>query len=173
MNLARRRRGLVSPRPRLFCLTSSRTLDTVYHVNCFVLTPNFIAILIIVFSIYYYIHMTDDIFFFPVGWVKVVDAINSTLVKAKLSTGNYTHRHCIGSALVNRQGCWFFLKGGFVLDSTYNTSLLYFQVSGDGADQNLSISVASASLQPFTDFQWRKQQQDNIATVRTLPTCDY
>lgn len=34
---------------------------------------------------------------------------------------------CVGSVTA-KQGCWSFLKGGFVLDSSSNLSLLFFQV---------------------------------------------
>uniref|UniRef100_A0A1D1XNF2 Endo-1,4-beta-xylanase A n=1 Tax=Anthurium amnicola TaxID=1678845 RepID=A0A1D1XNF2_9ARAE len=94
-------------------------------------------------------------------WVKIRGE-DDALVKARLATGNSTIR-CIGTALA-RSGCWSFLKGGFVLDSPpSDTSVLYFK-SADGS--RIHISIASASLQPFTVEQWRMHQEDNIRTKR-------
>ncbi|KAH9694759.1 GH10 domain-containing protein [Citrus sinensis] len=69
---------------------------------------------------------------------------------------------CVGSVTA-KQGCWSFLKGGFVLDSSSNLSLLFFQNSDD---RDINIDVASASLQPFTEHQWRFNQQYIINTER-------
>lgn len=38
--------------------------------------------------------------------------------------------------------------------------------SSDGRD--IAIAIASASLQPFTDQQWRRNQQDVINKVSTV-----
>ena len=59
------------------------------------------------------------------GWVKIKGA-DSALIRASLMTENKTYS-CIGSVLA-RPGCWSFLKGGFVIDSPSNFSILYFQV---------------------------------------------
>lgn len=58
-------------------------------------------------------------------WLKIEDA-NSAHVRASLKTENAVY-NCVGSAAA-KQGCWSFLKGGFVLDSPSNLSMLFFQV---------------------------------------------
>ena len=63
------------------------------------------------------------------GWVKI-DGPASAHVKAKILTLENAASQCIGTALV-RNDCWSFLKGGFVLNSSSQTSVLYFQVSCD------------------------------------------
>ncbi|XAR59823.1 Endo-1,4-beta-xylanase [Bertholletia excelsa] len=70
--------------------------------------------------------------------------------------------NCIGTVTAKR-GCWSFLKGGFVSYSSSNLSLLYVQSSDE---RNVNITVASASLQPFTIEQWRMNQQYRINTDR-------
>ncbi|KAH9655239.1 GH10 domain-containing protein [Citrus sinensis] len=93
-------------------------------------------------------------------WLKIEGA-NSAHVRASLKTENSVY-NCVGSAAA-KQGCWSFLKGGFVLDSPSNLSILFFQNSDD---RDINIAVASASLQPFTDEQWRFNQQYIINTER-------
>uniref|UniRef100_A0A5B7C3G5 Putative Glycosyl hydrolase family 10 protein isoform 1 n=1 Tax=Davidia involucrata TaxID=16924 RepID=A0A5B7C3G5_DAVIN len=94
------------------------------------------------------------------SWVKINTA-DSALIRASLMTENGTH-NCIGT-VVARSGCWSFLKGGFVLTSASNISLLYFQNSDD---TDINIAIASASLQPFTEQQWSLNQQYKINTER-------
>ncbi|KAL4302547.1 hypothetical protein GQ457_10G024190 [Hibiscus cannabinus] len=93
-------------------------------------------------------------------WIRIQGS-NSALIRATLKTENRTY-DCIGTVLA-KDGCWSFLKGGFVLDSPSNLSLLIFQNS-DGKD--IDITIASASLQPFTDEEWRINQQYIINTQR-------
>ncbi|KAF5187793.1 Endo-1,4-beta-xylanase, partial [Thalictrum thalictroides] len=95
-----------------------------------------------------------------IGWVKIEGA-ESSLIRASLSTENSTYK-CIGTVIA-RRGCWSFLKGGFVLDSPSDTSLLFFQNSDENA---VNISIASSSLQPFTDEEWRMNQEYRIKTER-------
>lgn len=59
------------------------------------------------------------------GWIKIEGA-ESGLIRASLRTDSQTI-DCIGTVLA-KPGCWSFLKGGFLLDSPSNLSLLYFQV---------------------------------------------
>ncbi|KAA8536000.1 hypothetical protein F0562_028478 [Nyssa sinensis] len=94
------------------------------------------------------------------SWVKIKGA-DSTLIKASLTRDNTTFQS-IGTVIAKR-GCWSFLKGGFLLDSPSNLSFLYLQTS-DGREINMKI--ASASLQPFTEQQWRTNQQYKINTER-------
>jgi hypothetical protein len=63
------------------------------------------------------------------GWVKI-DGPESAHVKAKILTLENAASQCIGTAIV-RNDCWSFLKGGFILNSPSQTSVLYFQVSSD------------------------------------------
>ncbi|TYH62591.1 hypothetical protein ES332_D07G130400v1 [Gossypium tomentosum] len=84
------------------------------------------------------------------SWIKVQCA-NSALIRASLKTENRTY-NCIGTVLA-KNGCWSFLKGGFVLDSPSNLALLLFQNSDD---RDIDITIDSSSLQPFTDQEWRK-----------------
>lgn len=60
------------------------------------------------------------------AWIKIQGA-NSALIRASLKTENRTY-NCIGTVLA-KNGCWSFLKGGFVLDSPSNLALLLFQVN--------------------------------------------
>ncbi|KAM7479430.1 hypothetical protein LguiA_027643 [Lonicera macranthoides] len=80
-------------------------------------------------------------------------------------TEESTH-NCIGSVLAKR-GCWSFLKGGFVLSSPSNLSVLFFQNSDEG---DIDIAIDSASLQPFTEEQWRLSQQHKINRERKRAT---
>ncbi|CAL5402266.1 unnamed protein product [Camellia sinensis] len=75
------------------------------------------------------------------GWVKISGA-NSTLIKASLTTDNTTFQ-CVGT-VVAKHRCWSFLKDR----------------------RDINITIASASLQPFTDEQWRANQQYKINTER-------
>lgn len=94
------------------------------------------------------------------SWVKINGA-SSAHVRASLMT-EQTIDNCIGTVVAKR-GCWSFLKGGFELTSPSNFSLLYFQNSDDS---NMNISIASASLQPFTKEQWRMNRQAKINSER-------
>ncbi|TYG50196.1 hypothetical protein ES288_D10G155300v1 [Gossypium darwinii] len=58
------------------------------------------------------------------AWIKIQGA-NSALIRASLKIENRTY-NCIGTVLA-KNGCWSFLKGGFVLDSPSNLALLLFQ----------------------------------------------
>ncbi|XP_050231097.1 endo-1,4-beta-xylanase 5 [Mercurialis annua] len=105
-------------------------------------------------------NLTRGIYCFSM-WVKIEGA-DSSRVTASLTTNNDERYNCIGTVLA-RTGCWSFLKGGFILDAPSNLSILYFQNSGD---KNIKIEIASASLQPFSDEQWRANQQHTMNTVR-------
>ncbi|KAK8699089.1 hypothetical protein V6N13_115186 [Hibiscus sabdariffa] len=94
------------------------------------------------------------------AWIRIQGS-NSALIRATLKTENRTY-DCIGTVLAKDE-CWSFLKGGFVLDSPSNLSLLIFQNSDD---KDIDITIASASLQPFTDEEWRINQQYIINTQR-------
>ncbi|KAG4126023.1 hypothetical protein ERO13_D10G132401v2 [Gossypium hirsutum] len=83
-------------------------------------------------------------------WIKIQGA-NSALIRASLKIENRTY-NCIGTVLA-KNGCWSFLKGGFVLDSPSNLALLLFQNSDD---KDIDITIDSSSLQPFTDQEWSK-----------------
>ncbi|KAI3864779.1 hypothetical protein MKX03_034991 [Papaver bracteatum] len=95
------------------------------------------------------------------GWVKINGKIKSAMIRAKFWSGNSKSK-CIGSVLAKR-GCWSFLKGGFEIRSSLNLSVIYFQSS---EDSGLDISVASLSLQPFTDQQWKSNQEFGINNER-------
>ncbi|XP_074275665.1 endo-1,4-beta-xylanase 5 [Silene latifolia] len=94
------------------------------------------------------------------AWLMIQGADSSQL-QARLQAENATY-NCIGNVIA-KQGCWSFLKGGFVLESPSHFSILFLQ-NFDG--KNISISIASASLQPFTEEQWRLNQQAVINKVR-------
>ncbi|MFQ6667678.1 hypothetical protein Gotur_033611 [Gossypium turneri] len=94
------------------------------------------------------------------AWIKIQGA-NSALIRASLKTENRTY-NCIGTVLA-KNGCWSFLKGGFVLDSPSNLALLLFQNSDD---KDIDITIDSSSLQSFTDQEWRFNQQFMINTQR-------
>ncbi|KAK7310533.1 hypothetical protein RJT34_08097 [Clitoria ternatea] len=101
----------------------------------------------------------DTIYSFSI-WVRVEDS-SSAMIRASLQTEKEIY-DCIGTVSAKR-GCWSFLKGGFVMNSPSNLSLIFFQ-NADGKDIN--IDVASPSLQPFTKQQWRINQQYIINAQR-------
>jgi hypothetical protein len=57
-----------------------------------------------------------------------IDGPESAHVKAKILTVENAASQCVGTAIA-RNDCWSFLKGGFTLNSTSQTSVLYLQVS--------------------------------------------
>ncbi|KAL5791174.1 hypothetical protein ACOSQ2_006062 [Xanthoceras sorbifolium] len=93
-------------------------------------------------------------------WVQIQGA-HSANIRASLKTEDATYS-CIGTVLA-KHGCWSFLKGGFILDSPAKLSFLLFQNSDD---RDIDIAIASASLQPFTDQEWRFNQQYMINIER-------
>ncbi|XP_059654958.1 endo-1,4-beta-xylanase 5-like [Cornus florida] len=105
-------------------------------------------------------HLTQGTIYCFSSWVKI-NSTDSALVRASLTTESTT-LDCIGN-VVARDGCWSFLKGGFVLDSSSNLSFLKFQNSND---TDIGIEIAGASLQPFTEQQWRMNQDYIINTER-------
>ncbi|XP_062023022.1 endo-1,4-beta-xylanase 5-like [Rosa rugosa] len=94
------------------------------------------------------------------SWVKIGGA-GSALIQASLKAEDESY-NCIGTVLAKR-GCWSFLKGGFVLNSPPNLSILFFQ-NTDGRD--VGLAIASASLQPFSVQQWNTYHQYMINTKR-------
>ncbi|KAJ6708008.1 GLYCOSYL HYDROLASE [Salix viminalis] len=94
-------------------------------------------------------------------WIKIQGA-DSTLVTASLMANNNSKYDCVGTVLA-KSGCWSFLKGGFILDAPSSVSILYFQGT---TDNSINVEIASASLQPFTEQQWRTNQQYIINTER-------
>ncbi|KAF8651901.1 hypothetical protein HU200_063100 [Digitaria exilis] len=94
-------------------------------------------------------------------WVKI-DGPSSAHVKAKILTLENTASQCIGTALV-RNDCWSFLKGGFALNSSSQTSVLYLQTASPNAS---TISIRSASLQPFSPDNWNQHREDRIQMIR-------
>ncbi|PIN19174.1 Endo-1,4-beta-xylanase [Handroanthus impetiginosus] len=105
-------------------------------------------------------NLTSDTIYCFSSWVKITGA-DSAVIKASLTVDNTTFK-CMGTVIA-KNGCWSFLKGGFVLDSPSTCAFIHFQNS-DG--QQIDISVSSASLQPFTYQQWKMNQQNMINTER-------
>ncbi|XP_010531544.1 PREDICTED: uncharacterized protein LOC104807819 [Tarenaya hassleriana] len=112
-------------------------------------------------------NLTQHIIYCFSIWVKMEGGGSSAgaaqHVRAMLRTDDETF-DCIGSVSA-RRGCWSFLKGGFVLHSPSNLSILFFQTSKENSSST-QIGVARASLQPFTQEQWQTNQQYIINTVR-------
>ncbi|KAJ3679875.1 hypothetical protein LUZ60_016153 [Juncus effusus] len=104
-------------------------------------------------------NLTETLIYTFSCWVKI-KGTESALVRAKLYTNNGTK--CIGTVLA-RSRCWSFMKGGSMLDSFSQSSLLYFQI---GNQNETIISVKSASLQPFTPQQWNQHQDHSIQMKR-------
>ncbi|KGN61918.1 endo-1,4-beta-xylanase 5 isoform X1 [Cucumis sativus] len=94
------------------------------------------------------------------SWVKLGGAVSS-VVRASLRMENETY-NCIGTVLA-KHGCWSFLKGGFFMNLPSNFSILFFQIFDEG---DANISIDNASLQPFTEEEWRVNQQLTINSVR-------
>ncbi|KAL1541154.1 endo-1,4-beta-xylanase 5 isoform X2 [Salvia divinorum] len=94
-------------------------------------------------------------------WVRIKDA-ESGMITASLVTQDITRLKCIGTVTAYK-GCWSFLKGGFVLSSPSNTSTLYIKNSDS---RDVGIEIASPSLQPFTQQQWRLNQDTKINQAR-------
>ncbi|XP_026657966.2 endo-1,4-beta-xylanase 5-like [Phoenix dactylifera] len=95
-------------------------------------------------------------------WVQI-QGTDSALIRAVLATDDSKFR-CVGTTTA-QNGCWSFLKGGFILDASSKTSVLFLQNTTNEVD-GIEILVASASLQPFSVEQWEMHQQDNIRTKR-------
>ncbi|KAL3814034.1 hypothetical protein ACJIZ3_015302 [Penstemon smallii] len=95
------------------------------------------------------------------SWVKIRTGAASAVIKASLTTDNVTVK-CIGNVIA-KNGCWSFLKGGFVLDLPSKYGLVYFENSHVG---QMDIAISSSSLQPFTEQQWKLNQQNIINTER-------
>ncbi|KAL6497905.1 hypothetical protein OROHE_026751 [Orobanche hederae] len=93
-------------------------------------------------------------------WIKINDS-DSALIRASLVTEGTTLK-CIGTVIA-KHGCWSFLKGGFVLPSPSKSSILYIN-NTDG--KKINIETASASLQRFTEQQWRLNQETKINKAR-------
>ncbi|KAH0723903.1 hypothetical protein KY290_006616 [Solanum tuberosum] len=90
------------------------------------------------------------------SWVRVKN-VNSALVTATVKPDN-KYAKCIGSVIA-KKGCWSFLKGGFLWDSTSNSSEIDFQerkrsVTIHVVDKNgLRVPGAAVKLsQISTDF---------------------
>ncbi|KAL5061998.1 hypothetical protein RYX36_023735, partial [Vicia faba] len=75
------------------------------------------------------------------------------MIRARLEAEHDTY-NCIGTVSA-KSGCSF-LKGGFVLNSSSNSSTIIFQ-NADGKD--FDMDVASLSLQPFTKQEPRIYDQ--------------
>ncbi|KAL3630266.1 hypothetical protein CASFOL_023250 [Castilleja foliolosa] len=93
-------------------------------------------------------------------WIKI-NGSDSALITASLVTEE-TALKCIGTVIA-KSDCYSFLKGGFVLSSPSKSSTLYIN-NTEGKDIN--IEIASASLQPFTEQQWRLNQETKINEAR-------
>nr|CAD1835623.1 unnamed protein product [Ananas comosus var. bracteatus] len=132
-----------STHQRLCCTISTRQQDTASHVSSVFLLSLF----------------SCDVS--PlICWVRI-DGADSAIINARLTPDNSGTR-CVGTVSA-KSGCWSFLKGGFVLDSSSQSSVLFFQ----NADRNaMRISIASASLQPFSVEQWGMHQQQIVRTKR-------
>lgn len=94
-------------------------------------------------------------------WVKI-DGPESAHVKAKILTVENAASQCVGTAIA-RNDCWSFLKGGFTLNSTSQTSVLYLQTASPNAS---TISIRSPSLQPFSPDQWNQHREERIQQIR-------
>ncbi|CAN6685330.1 unnamed protein product [Malus baccata var. baccata] len=99
-------------------------------------------------------------YLFIFRWVKI-QGEGSGLIRASLQTENEIY-NCVGTVLA-KHGCWSFLKGGFVLTSPSQLSILFFQNADDSA---VNIEIASSSLQPFSVQQWNAYQEYMINTKR-------
>ncbi|KAI3718319.1 hypothetical protein L6452_19183 [Arctium lappa] len=105
-------------------------------------------------------NLTSSTFYSFSSWIKIYGS-DSSLITARLVTGNSSGK-CVGT-VIGRHDCWSFLKGGFFFNSQSNPSLIYFQNSDD---KDITITISSASLQPFTKEQWSFQQKYKINTER-------
>ncbi|KAL9686032.1 hypothetical protein QQ045_023487 [Rhodiola kirilowii] len=108
-------------------------------------------------------NLTHNTYYCLSGWVKIKETVDSgVLIKASLAAENTTV-DCIGSATA-QSGCWSFLKGGFYLSSPPSSSSnITFQ---SNFKNNVTVSIASFSLQPFTEEEWRFNQHYTINKVR-------
>ncbi|KAK4562296.1 hypothetical protein RGQ29_004964 [Quercus rubra] len=105
-------------------------------------------------------NLTQGTYYCFSSWVKIQGA-ESALIKASLKSQDVSY-DCIGTVIA-KHGCWSFLKGGFVVTSPSSFSILTLQNSDD---KQIDIEITSASLQPFTEQQWRINQQHIINTRR-------
>lgn len=103
--------------------------------------------------------LSQDVKYSLSAWVQIRLG-SSALVTATVAMGNVSFK-CAGNVHATN-GCWSFLKGGFVLDWSPSQSWLYFESN----NTDVEIMVDSVSLQPFTDDEWRLQQEERIAMKR-------
>ncbi|KAG6761657.1 hypothetical protein POTOM_034886 [Populus tomentosa] len=87
-------------------------------------------------------------------WVKIHGA-DSTLVTANLMADNNSTYDCVGTVLPRMDAGHFSMEDSF---------LMHLQGT---PDKSINITIASASLQSFTEQQWRTNQQDITNTART------
>ncbi|CAI9099652.1 OLC1v1036506C1 [Oldenlandia corymbosa var. corymbosa] len=101
-------------------------------------------------------NLTKDTYYCFSAWVKTNDT-SLTLIRASLTTEIET-LNCTGTVLAQK-GCWSFLKGGFMLNYTSNSPLLYFQ---NPQGKNINVQIANPALEPFSKEQWRLDQEYKI-----------
>ncbi|MCO5572380.1 hypothetical protein L7F22_026133 [Adiantum nelumboides] len=101
---------------------------------------------------------------FIAAWLRVEGAVNDSVVKATIMTDGGREVICAGN-VVARSGCWSFLKGGFSLDFTPTTfTRLYFETPSFNSGMELWLD--RASVQPFSDKEWKSTQDAQIQLVR-------
>ncbi|KAH9317785.1 hypothetical protein KI387_019554, partial [Taxus chinensis] len=105
-------------------------------------------------------NLSQDMKYTLSAWVQIRGNVSSAFVKATVGMDNTTYT-CAGNVIA-RNGCWSFLKGGFVPDWSPFYAKLYFESNRT----DVEILVDSVSLQPFTDEEWRLHQQDGIRMKR-------
>eukprot|EP00253_Pinus_taeda_P015849 PITA_15849 len=104
-------------------------------------------------------NLRQDVKYSLSAWVQVRSG-SSALVKATVGMDDVSFI-CAGTVHAT-SGCWSFLKGGFVPDWSPAHSRLYFESN----NTDVQILVDSVSLQPFTEDEWRLQQEERIAMKR-------
>ncbi|KAF3441440.1 hypothetical protein FNV43_RR15354 [Rhamnella rubrinervis] len=94
-------------------------------------------------------------------WVKIKGSESAPI---RVTLASEDEDECVGTVVAKR-GCWSFLKGGFVIPTSSNISHLYFEHQS-AEERNISIVIASTSLQPFTYQQWEANRQLRINAAR-------
>ncbi|KAF4382329.1 hypothetical protein G4B88_011281 [Cannabis sativa] len=91
------------------------------------------------------------------AWIQVSEGSEDVTVVFKSNKGYLIH----GGTTTANSGCWTLLKGGMV--ANFSGPL---DISFETKNTSVEIWVDSVSLQPFTQKQWRSQQEKSINKVR-------
>eukprot|EP01018_Ginkgo_biloba_P014946 Gb_02219 [translate_table: standard] len=110
------------------------------------------------------LNLTQGFMYTLAAWVQIGGGSSSSaIVKATVAMRKPagTTYNCAGTVIA-RNGCWSFLKGGLTPDFSASSATIYFE----SQDSGVEIWLDSVSLQPFSEEEWRQQQEASIEKFR-------